>query len=853
MVNSQQVLLALVLLAVAASSTPTPASNMPRPSYARTMLKVSRSLPGETEEVKVRTSEGNLATLIVKRREKTIAGNELSARSIRETTTSTERPASEASSPKVEASSTTTTTTTTSSPWFVAETSTPAPTSATPTTRADATTASTIRAAPTSTTIGYHSVDVDPWSSQIKTWTRASSEKSAPVEEPRNWVPVNRGWQPVEQQQQQPSGEDEARKSFATWLVADDTGSARSFQLVPSDDGSTEKVVRYAFLPYEPKTRTNVGANLLKNRDAKNVPPEVVVRSEINIKPQPGQPGQQQPQQPQAEAKRLPPILNADGSITIHGRRVPDDPIDKIQVWRNARVINNQLVTDPNVPSPTVPTTSNTGAEFERFFENVNRRYIKTPQDDKNKAYRNEVLAAEIYDTAENTYRPSIRKRMLQPEIPGAVYPNSRLYLPQDKGMSQTIKHGTRAPVLQYAHPELGVQPAKALKNEQQQQQRQADEAMESPRQQYHQYQREQQQQQQKQYQQQPQQHQYGEYRQKKKYVINEKNLVDPHQYKPYYPQQFYGIRRPEPPFWIKMTENIKSGFHDGVAKVSEFTKPVFDPLVEATRKISENLGLSRSQDHAQDKIGTVASSGSVLIPALGLVASGAALGIGAVAVGRYLDVDVLKRSNDGTLELNEDNLRALGYVSELPENNNNNNIGDAEKQSIGQGVYVLMPDSAEGSVAVARKRRSVQNDLTSERHIPRKGLDSIEEIVEIDVPSKSIIGATIDQSNDIKEELTTNQAFESPASSQKVVQLSADNQGNAERLRKRRSIDDGESNDELQHLSDDQAPLSTEQNTGDDWSNTACAKRNFCKAMLERGYDSHAFMDKKMNEMLRM
>ena len=71
-----------------------------------------------------------------------------------------------------------------------------------------------------------------------------------------------------------------------------------------------------------------------------------------------------------------------------------------------------------------------------------------------------------------------------------------------------------------------------------------------------------------------------------------------------------------------------------GYTAVSNLARPVVEPLVEATHKISENLGLVPGTRHLSEKLG-VATSGSVFLPALGLVAGGAALGLGAVAVGR--------------------------------------------------------------------------------------------------------------------------------------------------------------------------------------------------------------------------
>lgn len=370
--------------------------------------------------------------------------------------------------------------------------------------------------------------------------------------------------------------------------------------------------------------------------------------------------------------------------------------------------------------------------------------------------YKNEALKAEVYEPHNDHYRASVHKRMLHPDGV-ASYPISQRYIPESQTIAPVaLKAGARAPVLQYAHPELGVQPAKILKNEK----RRPDNFPEN-------------------------QHSFTEQRHKKKYVLNNKNIVDSYT-KNYYPNQhFYGLKRPyEPPFWVKISENLKNQFSTGVERVSQFTRPVIDPLVEATHKISQNLGLSNGKE-AQDKIGTVAS-GSILIPALGLVASGAALGIGAVAVGRYLDVDVLKRSNaddddlehkraleagaylgtieDEDLRSNEATPQTLYILQNVPQGGKAGNEGTDSAES--DGVFLVLEEDKRNAERIEnreskqavdeadyvetnrRKRRSLDyldifkdadmKNLVRSKRFQRKGADSISEIVEIDLPTGS-------------------------------------------------------------------------------------------------------------------
>lgn len=231
---------------------------------------------------------------------------------------------------------------------------------------------------------------------------------------------------------------------------------------------------------------------------------------------------------------------------------------------------------------------------------------------------------------------------------------------------------------------------------------------------------------------------------------------------------------------------------------------------MEATRKISQNLGLSRSSPEAQDKIGTIATGSSVLIPALGLVASGAALGIGAVAVGRYLDVDVLKRSN------------------EQPETTSAEQLNEALKS-----MHNLQNNENEEKISPKRSRiKRAAEEHPKNSKLPRKGADSIAEIVEIDLPAR--------QNSALKDE--------EPSDSSKKTE---DELQKSRRRRRRMLNSDDEIEDELQSLDKLSQESGTMNHVPGDWSNTSCAKRIFCEAMIKRGSDAAAFMQKKMSSIL--
>lgn len=432
----------------------------------------------------------------------------------------------------------------------------------------------------------------------------------------------------------------------------------------------------------EPRKITNGNSQLLqvstsdektKNRDV-SIPDPVDIRSEsVYVKNK------------KDEDKKSRSLfhVDTDGIPVITGVREPDDENDT-QVWRNARVIDGVLVPNSNKTNQHVVKKEYKPA-VAPMFNGVWQTYKKKPEPESNRPmvvndeqkhhtvqrepynekYMTDKILGYIKNINGNILQNDRTSRMVEPTKMEArvlhapsvsIFPNSAMYSPKSPPRL-TFEESARTPVLQYAHPELGVQAAKyeppiqAVKYESPVQAMKYESPMQSIK-----YER-------------PEEGQMrdGRRQQALSYfghdihadrspfafepgLEKESRVKVPKKYSPQYPyhekQVKYGpgyYINDDASYWTLMKNKMKTSLD----KMTDLTRPVVDPLVEATYKITGNLGFGNRNREltnvVKEKLGMVATP-SVLLPALGLVAGGAALGLGAVAVGR-LAVDLISNT----------------------------------------------------------------------------------------------------------------------------------------------------------------------------------------------------------------
>lgn len=420
--------------------------------------------------------------------------------------------------------------------------------------------------------------------------------------------------------------------------------------------------------------------------------------------------------------------IGTDGIPLINGIRVPDDENDKRQTWRNARVINGELVPYENgyVPPRTVEygqliyPVKKSGDDVQARKKSIgpfskSDNFSEESDEDSNKSIgpfsvtdmfesrsNQQITDGNIgpFSVADNSrtsnsklidyikrindqeYRKDyfqgrspkeaggqqkIQRRMLTQPANAYFPPSSRYSVtkPNDSNLA--------GPVLQYAHPEFGLQSVGSSYEEQQQQQQQQTPKNNKKIEYYTNSYQQQRPANQPTYQIEP-------------AALNTREYYNYQKAPATYPYNYGFIRRvkPDRPFWMKISEQVRDSFQNGFTQVQEITRPVMDPIMEAGEKISQNLGFSYQQPNqvAQEKISHVAPSQgtSYIFPALGMLAGGAALGLGAVAMGRIFDVSSLltMRSAEES-SMNLEHKRALDAIHKAPtttlflvENNGN-------------------------------------------------------------------------------------------------------------------------------------------------------------------------------------
>lgn len=421
--------------------------------------------------------------------------------------------------------------------------------------------------------------------------------------------------------------------------------------------------------------------------------------------------------------------IGSDGIPVISGVREPDDENDKRQTWRQGRVINGELVPYENgyVPPRTVeygqliyPTKraeevqgrekgvgpfttadnfsdeqeikgkgigpfsvrdvrdmfssrSNTKAGIGPFSVADNSRNANAKLIDYIKRINDEETRKEYFisRTPKDTgSQQKIQRRML-------INPGNAYFPPSSRYSAEKVKADEA--ITAYAHPEFGLQSVSSYEEAKNNQQKDFNK---NYRQNNPVYQIE------------PALNTREYYSQQQPRNPPQMTSGAPSMYHPQYSNYAYVRRvRPDQPFWVKISEQVRDTFQSGFAQMAHVAKPVMDPLLEAGEKISHNLGFSHAPvQHAQEKVGVSmipGTSSNYIFPALGMLAGGAALGLGAVAMGRIFDVGSLLTMRSGDEAMDLEHKRAMEAIRKMPTttlflvDENKHQQLDAEDESI--------------------------------------------------------------------------------------------------------------------------------------------------------------------------
>lgn len=474
--------------------------------------------------------------------------------------------------------------------------------------------------------------------------------------------------------------------------------TSSSYRFTPPKDEKSVNIIN-SFMKHVQQIESNRqqrSSSILQNDRSQvytSVPEPVVVKSENFFIKETGN----------KRARSLMEI-GSDGIPVISGIRVPDDENDKKQTWRQGRVINGELVPYENgyIPPKTIeygqliyPVKEESQGRQKSIGPFTTSDNFSDESEDKNKSIgpftvedmassrsntKNGIGPFSVSDNSRTSNaklidyikrindqetrkeyfvggrvtkdargQQKIQRRMLI--NPGnANFPPSSRYSVTEKTMKTN-----ESPITSYAHPEFGLQSINSY-----------DEPKHNKYYNNHRittnnvptYQIE------------PALNTHEYYQPRIPHVVSAEAMKTNYNY------AYIRRVRPEQPFWVKISDQVRDTFQSGFSHVAQVTKPVMVPLLEAGEKISQNLGFSHPKPlQAQEKVGVVIPNNGVsfmpgnnyIFPALGMLAGGAALGLGAIAMGRIFDVGSLlsMRSNDPTFDI--EHKRALKAIRKMP------------------------------------------------------------------------------------------------------------------------------------------------------------------------------------------